>query len=240
MSVPLSNPSVGRILLIVGGVLSVSMLFGPSFWDRMVWGLVRGQSGRLFFCHSSVLVLVQFSSLGVSLVLASWLERVGWASIHKPSGCFTVPCQFALVSISWLFCRDNGVIVPFSYWMDCARFWRLIVQFHVVVHPTVGSVGETVCNFAINFWNWWLYSFGYDWPGLSWSSMSWLTGASWVDWLGWGMVPSTFVALGHRLGWLDGGDGLSPLWLEINTLRRCAVSLLRLSLSQRPFGSSGT
>lgn len=114
MSVPLSNPSVGRILLIVGGVLSVSVLFGPSFRDKMVWGLVRGQSGRLFFCHSSVLVLVRFSSLGVSLVLASWLERVGSASIHKPSGCFSVPCHFALVCISWLFCRDNGVIVPFS------------------------------------------------------------------------------------------------------------------------------
>ena len=53
-------------------------------------------------------------SLGVSLVLASWLERVGSASIHKPSGCFSVPCQFALVCISWLFCRDNGMIVPFS------------------------------------------------------------------------------------------------------------------------------
>ena len=65
MSVPLSNPSVGRILLIVGGVLSVSVLFGPSFRDKMVWGLVRGQSGRLFFCHSSV--------LGLGAIFSHWV-----------------------------------------------------------------------------------------------------------------------------------------------------------------------
>ena len=103
MSVPLSNPSVGRTLLIVGGGLSVSVLFGPSFRDKMVWGLVRGQSGRLFFCHSSFWSWCDFrhwvfhssSHLGSNeLVGRQYINRLDVSPFHVISlwsaqvGCF--------------------------------------------------------------------------------------------------------------------------------------------------------